>query len=261
MKPVSWYKSLSSSKERRQEGCFLIEGKKAVEQMLAFHRDSVVELLYTEETVSFYTHTDVNVRIISAQNMKSICTSRTPQDIAAVLQIPADTYTSYLPGKKGKNLLLLERVQDPGNVGSLIRTAAALGYNGVIMSDQCADPFSPKAVQSTAGSLLSVWIRRSGGYLDMAAQLKNDGYVLIAADLSGKESLNFNFKNTGPHILALGNEGAGLSGQALTLCDRTVRVDIVESGAESLNVAACGAILMFTCSRKLESHLSIREKG
>ncbi|MDR2729235.1 MAG: RNA methyltransferase [Chitinispirillales bacterium] len=233
-------------------GCFFIEGKKAVDQLLTFHRSSISELLCIEEAASLYGDTGISVRIVSAQNMKSICTSRTPQGVAALVQTPVGVYTSDIPEKKGNKIILLEDVQDPGNAGSLIRTAAALGYSGVVMSDKCADPFSPKAVQSTAGSLLSVWIRRSGGYLEMAAQLKNEGYELICADLSGDEQLNF--KDTGSHVLALGSEGYGMSAELLELGSRAVRVPIARSGAESLNVAAAGAILMFMCSRSPEPH-------
>jgi TrmH family RNA methyltransferase len=259
MKPISWYKSLSLPKERREAGCFLIEGKKAVDQLFTYHQSSISELLCIEETASLYRNTDIAVRVVSAQNMKSICTSRTPQGIAALVQIPADVYTSHIPEKKGKKIILLEDVQDPGNAGSLIRTAAALGYNGVIMSGKCADPFSSKVVQSTAGSLLSVWIRRNDGYLKMAAQLKNEGYELICADLSGDESLVF--KDARPHMLALGSEGSGMSKELLELSSRTVRVPIALHGAESLNVAAAGAILMFMCSRSPEPHQDIRAKG
>jgi len=258
MKPISWYKSLSLPKERRLAGCFLIEGKRAVDQLLTYHRSSISELICIEETASFYDDTGIAVRAVSAQNMKSICTSRTPQGIAALVQIPADVYTSGIPEEKGSKIILLEDVQDPGNVGSLIRTAAALGYGGVIMSDKCADPFSPKVIQSTAGSLLSVWIRRSGGYLQMAGQLKKEGYELICADLRGDESLNF--KDTESHILALGSEGSGISKGLLDLKSRAVRVPIAQSGAESLNVAAAGAILMFMCSRSPEPHQDLRAK-
>ncbi|MDR2577206.1 MAG: RNA methyltransferase [Chitinispirillales bacterium] len=253
MKPVSWYKSLSQSKYRREHGYFLIEGKRAVDQLLAFHIDSIEELLCTEDTAPFYifpiTAKSVPIRTISVPNMASICTSRTPQGIAALVRIPVDTYTSKIPEQPtlGGRILLLEHVQDPGNVGTLIRTAAAFGIDGVILSGQCADPFSPKAVQSTAGSVLSVWIRKSDEYLSMVSGLKNRNYKLLAADLAGSESHDFN--NTGPHILALGSEGAGLSDELLNECDYRIRIPIVESGAESLNVAASGAICMFILSR------------
>jgi len=246
-------------KERRLAGYFLAEGKRSVDQLLTFCRSSISELLCIEETASLYGDTGIAVRVLSAQNMKSICTSRTPQGIAALVQIPSYVYTSDIPEKKGDKIILLEDVQDPGNIGSLIRTAAALGYNGVIMSDKCADPFSPKVVQSTAGSLLSVWIRRSGNYLEMADQLKKEGYELICADLRGDEPLDF--KDTKSHILALGSEGAGISQKLIDTGSRTVRIPVTESGAESLNVAAAGAILMFMCSRSPESRQGLRAKG
>ena len=247
MKPVSWYKSLALPKNRRQYGYFMIEGKRAVDQILTYHLGCVEELLCVgDAALSPPPSTGIPVRIISEANMKSICASKTPQGIAALVRIPPDAYTSKIPEQSipGGRILLLEHIQDPGNVGTLIRTAAAFGINGVIMSEQCADPFSPKTIQSTAGSVLSVWIRKTDEYLLMVDELKSKhGYKLIAADLDGSES--YDFKGINRHILALGNEGSGLSGDTLNRCDHRIRIPIEESGAESLNVASSGAICMF----------------
>jgi TrmH family RNA methyltransferase len=268
MKPVSWYKSLSQPRVRRAEGYFLVEGRRAVCQLLSFHRDSVEELLCvdgvdalnappslrpenTADNADDYTidAAGIPVRAISAANMKSISTSRTPQGVAALVRIPPDAYTSEIPQPLLTNddaaarVLLLEHVQDPGNVGTLIRTAAAFGYHCVILSGQCADPFSPKAVQSTAGSILSLYIRRSGEYTGMAAELKKRGYTLIAADLDGEDTYTLN--GAGRRVIALGSEGAGLSGGILDIADKKIRIPIDASAAESLNVAAAGAIMMF----------------
>jgi TrmH family RNA methyltransferase len=160
--------------------------------------------------------------------------------------MPGGVYTPEIPEASitaGGNILLLEHVQDPGNAGTLIRTAAAFGVNGIIMSDRCADPFSPKAVQSTAGSILSPWIRKTGDYLRPVSELRERGYKLIAADLRGAEPNSLE-KNR-QYILALGNEGNGLSEDVMNMSDDTVRIPITESGAESLNVAVAGGILMF----------------
>jgi TrmH family RNA methyltransferase len=160
--------------------------------------------------------------------------------------MPDGVYSSEIPETpitaNGK-ILLLEHVQDPGNAGTLIRTAAAFGVNGIIMSDQCADPFSPKAVQSTAGSILSLWIRKTGDYLRPVSELKERGYKLIAADLRGAQP--HSLEKNSQHILALGNEGNGLSEGVMNMSDCTVRIPVTESGAESLNVAVAGGILMF----------------
>jgi len=249
MKSISWYKSLSQSQQRREYGYFLIDGKRSVDHILTHHRRSINELLCVEETAQSYQSqsSDIPIRIISETHMNAISPSRTPQGVCALVRVPDDVYTSKIPEAStainGK-ILLLEHVQDPGNVGTLIRTAAAFGVGGVIMSDQCADPFSPKTIQSTAGSILSLWIRRSGNYLQMITELKNRGYKLIAADLHGDE-LRSQEKRAGPHILALGSEGSGLSDGVIGMSDYRVRIPIADSGAESLNVAVAGGILMF----------------
>lgn len=226
----------------------MIDGKRSVDHLLTHHRQSVHELLCIEDTAQSYQSqsSDVPIRIITEVHMNSISPSRTPQGVCALVRIPDDVYTSKIPDvsttANGK-ILLLEHVQDPGNVGTLIRTAAAFGVDGMIMSDQCADPFSPKAAQSTAGSLLSLWIRRSDNYLQMITELKNRGYKLIAADLHGDKLQDQTW--TGRRILALGSEGSGLSVDVLGMSDSRVRIPIAESGAESLNVAVAGGILMF----------------
>jgi len=248
MKSISWYKSLSQSQHRRESCYFLIDGKRSVDHILTHHRQSVHELLCIEDTAKLYQSqsSDIPIRIISDANMKSISPSRTPQGVCALVRIPDDVYTSKIPEASttanGK-ILLLEHVQDPGNVGTLIRTAAAFGVDGVIMSDQCADPFSHKTIQSTAGSLLSLWIRRSSGYLRMITELKTRGYKLTAADLHGADIQGQ--ERTGQRILALGSEGSGLSDDVIGMSDYRVRIPISESGAESLNVAVAGGILMF----------------
>ena len=227
----------------------MIDGTRSVDHVLTHRRQSVRELLCVEETAQSYQpqSSDIPIRIVSEAHMNTISPSRTPQGVCALVRIPDDVYTSKIPEASTETngrILLLEHVQDPGNVGTLIRTAAAFGFDGVIMSGLCADPFSPKAVQSTAGSILSLWIRRGNGYLQMIADLKTRGCKLTAADLNGDE-LQLQENRDGPRILALGSEGSGLSVDVINMSDRRVRIPISESGAESLNVAVAGGILMF----------------
>ncbi len=179
--------------------------------------------------------------------MKFISSTVVSQGIAAVAQLPVDTYTDKLPAEAGTRILLLEDVQDPGNVGTLIRTAAAFDYSGIILTEKCADPFSPKCVQSTAGSILSLWIRRSAAYLNLVGELRRRGYVLIATDLRGQTEHSI-LKKTKRLVLALGNEAAGLSEILLKRSDYRVRLPINVAKSESLNVAACGAICMYLSS-------------
>jgi TrmH family RNA methyltransferase len=246
LKALSWYKALSDGRGRRESGFFIVEGRRAVEQITTVASHSVEELLVIDMLRDEYKHHPWPVRALKERQFRNLCASKTPQGVAAVVKIPEGSYGGALPAEPGEMLLLLEGVQDPGNVGTLIRTAAAFDFKGVVLSASCADPFSPKAVQASAGSIMSLWIRRTDRYLDIAKELKNRGCKLIAADLRGAPLTPAeNFPR--PYVLMLGSEGAGLNDEILTLADRKVRIPIHTAKAESLNVAAAGAVFMF-CS-------------
>ncbi len=241
LKPIKWYKNLAGKKERLEAGVFLVEGERAVGQIAGNNPDDIVEILSTGEAPSFcrtYAY-----RRITGEQLRSITSATTPQGIVAVVRIPEGIYSNVLPDNPGSKILLLEDIQYPGNVGSLIRTAVAFGFPGIIMSEKCADPLSPKTVQSTAGTILSLWIRRTGDYLDIVRSLKTKGYSLVATDLNGEENPSF-LQNSDKLLLALGNEAAGLSADILRLADFKLKIPI-KAKAESLNVAACGAICMY----------------
>ena len=238
---MKWYKSLAEKQGRISAGAFLIEGERAVRQVAERQPDWILEILYTDVLPSW--RADHAVRQLTPSQMRSISSATTSQGIAAVVRMPADLYSDSLPEFTGSRLLLLEDIQDPGNAGTLIRTAAAFDFSGVIMSDKCADPFSPKCVQSTAGSVLSLWIRRSNQYLSFIRELKKRGYKLVATDLRGDENKSILHSNT-EVILALGNEASGLSGEVLHLADYRLRIPTTGE-VESLNVASCGSICMY----------------
>jgi TrmH family RNA methyltransferase len=242
MKPLSWYRELGDSRKRRQHGYFLVEGPRAVEQILAIAPLAIAELLIAEGVTGYTAIGRRPVRRLSERQFSSITTAKTPQGIAAVVRIPSISPEKQLPIKPGKRLLLLDEIQDPGNVGTLIRTAAALDYSGVILSPACADPLSPKAVQATAGSILSVWFCRTDRYLDHARSLKDRGFTLFAAALDGA-SVN-DCHVDGPLVIMLGSEGSGLSASLLEIADARVAIPINRNKVESLNVAAAGAIVM-----------------
>jgi len=240
--PIKWYRGLATRKGRLKAGAFLVEGERAIKQIASSSPDEIIEIVSTEEASPAY-H-EYPRRLVTANQMESISSTRTPQGIVAVVRLPRDTYTDRLPDDVGGNILLLEDVQDPGNVGTLIRTAAAFDFSGVILSDNCADPLSPKCVQSTAGTVLSLWTRRTPCYREFVEELKHVGYCLVAADLNGAEDASV-LQCGDRLLLALGNEGSGLSSALLRMADHRLRVATVGQKAESLNVAACGAICMY----------------
>lgn len=245
-KPLRWYKNLDSVKGRVEAGAFLIEGARAVKQLIDHYRDKIIEILVTEKLASQYS--GLNLRILTHKQIDSISSTKTPQGVVAVVSLPMEIYSDDLPAKRDSSMLLLEDIQDPGNVGTLIRTASAFDLSAVIMSEKCADPFSQKCVQSTAGSVLSIDIRRTKNYLSFAKMLKKEGYILVSADLSGAENTAI-IKSSSKMLLALGNEANGISMSLLKISDSLLKIPIDEKKAESLNVASCGAILMYL-SRK-----------
>ncbi len=245
LKPLKWYKKLHSRKGRIEHGVFLVEGSRAVAQITKNHPSEIVEFIATEELFE-YSH-KYPFRVVNADQFSSVSSTRTPQGIMAVVRLPEDIYSEKLPDPTGSKILLLEDIQDPGNVGTLIRTAAAFDFAGVILTEKCADPVSPKCVQSSAGTLLSLWIRRTPGYLKLARELSKKGYGLLAADLGGTEPPEEACSQS-KIILALGNEASGLSDSILQIADAKVKIPIDHRKAQSLNVAGCGAILMYLAS-------------
>ncbi len=242
LKPLSWYKKLASRKGRLKAGAFLIEGDRAIRQVMSYHPEVIIEILTIEEPPQEYRN--YPVRPVTESQFRSISQTKTPQGLMAVVRLPLETYSSDLPSGSSRKILLLEDIQDPGNVGTLIRTAAAFDYSGVILTENCADPLSPKCVQATAGTVLSLWLRRTGRYLELAAALKKKGHVLIAADLNSNAEPEVLCKQD-KLLLALGNEAAGLSEPLLEIADHRLRIPTITEKAESLNVAACGAICMY----------------
>jgi TrmH family RNA methyltransferase len=245
LKSLKWYREMAGRKGRLAAGAFLVEGDRAVRQIMTSRPEAILEILAIEPPPPVYR--DHPVRRLTESQFRYVSTTRTPQGLLAVVRQPDDIYTGQLPREAGNRILLLEDIQDPGNAGTLIRTAAAFGYDGVILTENGADPLSPKCVQATAGAVLSVWIRRTKDYLRPVKALKEAGFTLAAAELTGDAGPEV-LRGVNRLLLALGNEAAGLSKALRDMADYRLRIPVAGEKAESLNVAACGAILMYLSS-------------
>jgi TrmH family RNA methyltransferase len=246
LKSLRWYRDLADRKGRKEAGAFLVEGERAIRQIKTVAPENIMEILSTAAPPGFLS--GYPARTLTDRQFRSISSTETPQGLTAVILTPPDTYTDRLPPEPGNRILLLEDIQDPGNVGTLIRTAAAFRFTGVILSDKCADPLSPKVVQATAGTVLSVWLRRTDHYLDLAAALRERQYCMLATTLDGREDIAL-LSSRSRLVLALGNEAAGLSTAIRAAADCRLKIPIAPERAESLNVAACGAICMYLIDR------------
>lgn len=247
LKPLQWYKKLTTRKGRVAAGMFLVEGHRAIHQIIQQQPEAVQEILAV--TPLSQTYSGYPIRYVTAGQFSAICQTQTPQGVMAVVRVPQALYTDTLPHPIGSKVLLLEAVQDPGNIGTLIRTAAAFDFSGIILTDKCADPLAPKCVQSTAGTILSVWLRRTSRYLELVHDLRHQRYVCVAADVHGQAE-SVPLRAYPQLLLALGNEAAGLSPALLQLTDVRYKIPI-SAKAESLNVAICGGICMYLTARSV----------
>jgi len=243
LKPLKWYESLHEAKGRQSQQAFLVEGTRAIRQILHSFPQRVIEII---RTASMDTVSDAMVpcRCVTDAQFKGIALSRTPAGPLAVVSMPADINSPLPPENPGEHILALEDIQDPGNIGTLIRSAAAFDFSGIICSDKCADPYSPKAIQASCGAIVSVWLRRTPEFRTTLSALREGGHRIIAADAHGKPWSGED-KAGEKTVFILGNEGNGISAETMGLADEAVQIPINATKVESLNVAATGAILMF----------------
>ena len=219
---------LKQKKYRQQEGLFIAEGRKVIEEFL----NSTFKLvdLFTTETF------DVDQEVIISENeLKKISCLTTPNKALAVFKIPED-----LNLQSDGLILALDSVRDPGNLGTIIRLCDWFGVNQLVCSQETVDCYNPKVVQATMGSLTRVAIH----YVDLEDYLQKADLPVFGAFMEGKDVYKSKMPKAG--VLVLGNEANGIS-KAIEACV-TDKISIPRFGAlqatESLNVATAGAILL-----------------
>lgn len=235
---VAAWKALKDRKGRRESGCFLVEGRKMVEEALKSAFD--VEAVLVQEGVSFPDGLTMPVYELPAHVLAAVCDTKTPQGIAAVVQMKEQSAL-------GKHIVVLDGVQDPGNVGTIIRTADAAGLDGVLLSNQCADVFSPKVLRATMGSIFRMNLRTTDDLPGELTKLREKGYSILSSQLDGtpfyeRQDVAERF------ALIIGNEGNGVSEQVQQTATHRVRLPM-RGGAESLNAAIAAAIMMYELMR------------
>lgn len=249
-KVKEWAK-LHNRKEREKRGSFLVEGVHLVEEAL---KTGKVESILLEEgknspKVEEAILDDVHVVRVSTAVMKKIGDTETPQGIAAIVKMEKGQFTPREPFL----LLLLDRIQDPGNLGTLIRTADAAGFHGVALGEGCVDLYNGKAIRSSMGSLfhLPVYQVDAVSYLHELRE-KNPQVTIVGTSL--KESKPYDqISYRDSTVMIIGNEGSGVSPELLSLTDYNVIIPIIGK-AESLNAGIAGSILMYEAVRQRKLH-------
>lgn len=239
---ISLIKSLQLKKYRRAHKLFIVEGFKSITEF--FNEDYTLHSLYylPELSSKMLKFPDKIKGIeVSSQDLKKISTLTTPQGALALFQIP--DHKLHLPTLKGQFTMVLDFVQDPGNLGTIIRTADWFGMNTIICSDDTTDAYSPKTVQATMGSLARV----KPVYCDLVKLLSETNLNSYAAMLDGNSLYQTDFQDEG--LIVFGNEGQGIRREIAPFIKHKITIPRIGQ-AESLNVATSSAIICSEIYRK-----------
>ena len=225
--------SLKTSKGRDAECVFFAEGVK----VLSDNKDKLIELFIREDKVAEYAalFPSVPITVVTEAVYDKISDTDTPQGILGTFSVPAKVDLG------GPRILVLDGVQDPGNVGALIRTAVAAGYSGVLAVDS-ASPYCPKAVRASMGGVLRIGIVRTTREVALRYLA---GRTVVVLDMGG-ENL-FRARVQGDIALVVGSEGRGLSDAFRARADRVMALPMA-GGMESLNAAVSAGIAMYNLS-------------
>lgn len=254
---VKQLRKLQQPKERRKQNLLLLEGTHLVEAACDANYPLQI-LCYTESWQQRYgdTYREAiaqadQIELVSDAVLKSIASTVTPDGVVATApRRDAWQEAASRPSDRANLGIMLETIQDPGNLGTIIRTAAAVGSDGLWLSPDSVNVENPKVLRASVGQ----WFRLPMATVDIATQaqqLKDNGIQVIATTATAE--LNYwQLDLTQPTVFVMGNEGAGLS-EALMNCASTAVKIPVASGVESLNVAVSTALLLYEARRQRDT--------
>ena len=229
----------ADKRARRQEGAFLCEGVKLVEEALRW--GAALETLVVAEGTALPPNLPETVRLaeVPADLLKAISTVDTPQGMLALCRTPALTPPETLnPGR----YLVLDGVQDPGNVGTIWRTADAFGADGVFLLPGCAEPYGPKTVRSTMGACFRLPVWETG--LDKLQELLRTAGLPLYATALRDDTADLRTVGLERAAVVIGSEGRGVSQAVLEACVLTLKIPMRDR-CESLNAAAAAAVVLW----------------
>ena len=238
---------LTKTRARKKQGCFVAEGLRMVRETPA---DRLESLFISESFGRLAREAGLDLsraRILSDAVFKSVSETQTPQGIMAIVRQQSAELSDLLAAKDPL-LLFLENIQDPGNLGTMMRTAEGAGVTGVIMSRDTVDIYNPKTIRSTMGSLYRMPFVYVDDLCQALLQAEKAKIHVFAAHLQG--SVCYTDRNyRGASGLLIGNEGNGLTTAAAACACANIRIPMAGQ-VESLNAAAAAAILMYEAARQ-----------
>lgn len=241
---------LAKKKARRSTGQFLLEGPQAVTEALRSRPDLVVDIFATGDAVTTHPNLDrlardagVPIAAVSESVVGAMADTVTPQGVVAVAKQAFASLTDIV-ALRPRLVAILEEVRDPGNAGTILRAADAAGADAVIFSDDSVDPYHPKVVRSTTGSIFHVLVVAGVELADAVAAMHRAALAVIAADVAGDDLLTAELDLSAPTAWLFGNEARGLDDLQRARADRAIRLPIF-GRAESLNLATAASVFLY----------------
>ncbi|MBO9540633.1 RNA methyltransferase [bacterium] len=239
-------RALHTRKGRKQAGLFLLETTKLVQEALKSGWP-LVEAFVTESWLAKYGTLDgVPTTLVAERLFDQLVTTETPEGVVAIAKIPAPAATVPVP--ENAFFVVADSLQDPGNLGTVIRTADAVGASAVLVGPGTVDPYSPKAVRATMGSLFHLPVLVRPSLEDDLSRLKAQGVAVYATALRTDRSL-YDLDLKGKVAWLVGNEGAGLSDEMIGLATEAVSIPM-PGQAESLNAGIATAVCLYETLRQ-----------
>lgn len=226
---------LNEKKYRDKSNKYLIEGLHLVTEALKY---DIIDTIIIREDFSY--ETNIKHIIVSNEVMKKLSDNPSIPKIMAVVNKKESTI-------KGNKILLLDRLQDPGNLGTIIRSAVAFNFDTIILSNDTVDLYNSKVLRSTQGMLFNINILRQD-LTNVINELKNNNYTIYGTKVDNGNDVK-KINNTNKFALIIGNEGTGISDNILKQCDKYLYIKM-NNNCESLNAGVAASILMYEMGNK-----------
>lgn len=235
-KKIKRYVSLKNTRNRKKEGLFLVEGMHMCYE--ANKQGLLADLLVLENTEISFNYPG-EITYVTLNVMKKVSSLLNPTNVIGVCRIN-DNNEIY-----GKHILLLDDIQDPGNIGTIIRSANAFNVDTIILSNNSVDIYNDKVLRSTQGMIFNMNIIY-GDLLEIIQKLHDNGYTILGTNVNNGEDVRD--VKTSKYALIMGNEGQGVHKEIQDLCDKNLYIKM-NSSCESLNVGVATSILLYELDR------------
>lgn len=238
----------NSARARKKQNCFLVEGPR---MFFEIPRDRLLEVYMTEEFASKYEDRLEGYarELISDSVCRHLSDTKTPQGVIALVKKNESTLEELLRREENPCLFLLENLQDPGNMGTILRTAEGAGVTGIIMTRDSVDPYNPKVIRSTMGAVFRVPFVVVESLPQVFPLLREQGVTTYAAHLDGSAFYRQDYRKGTAFLI--GNEGNGLTEETAAAADVKIRIPM-KGKVESLNASIAATVLMYEALRQRE---------